>query len=279
MRNKVHLIICSCIIISIAIVISIRGGLAIKKYSGIRRLCDAIAINDTKEALDIIPKIDDVNSFTSPIILNNIFRLLDHQVQCPLVEACKAGNYEIAKELLLQGADPNQCLQGYWGPMEATFLNPNEDRLAIAQLLIEHGAEVNLHGSGDSALFNELQNMAYRTDSSIQKDIYHASILLLLDHGADPVDENGNTVMHYICYSGDMVLLQQLSVTHSSQLDAKNANGQTPLMWAAEGECEEVIEYLLYIGVDATATDTEGKTAYDYAVQSDNNDIIALLGN
>ena len=108
-------------------------------------------------------------------------------------------------------------------------------------MLITHGAEIDSSGSGDSALFNELQNMIY---SQNRESFDPEAVLLLLENGAAPIDAKGNTVMHYVCYTGDMELLEKLSDKYSEYLYWQNQQGQTPLIWAIEGGAEEVVNYL-----------------------------------
>ena len=55
--------------------------------------------------------------------------------------------------------------------------------------------------------------------------------------------------------------------------------GITALMFAARDSTPEMVKLLLDYGADKSIKSTDGKTAYDYAVQFNNKDIIALLEN
>ena len=50
-------------------------------------------------------------------------------------------------------------------------------------------------------------------------------------------------------------------------------------MFAAMDSTPEMVKFLLDYGADRSIKSTDGKTAYDYAVQFNNKDIIALLEN
>ena len=55
--------------------------------------------------------------------------------------------------------------------------------------------------------------------------------------------------------------------------------GETALMFAARESTSEMVELLLSFGADSSMRSFDGKTAYDYAVQANNKDIIAILEN
>lgn len=51
----------------------------------------------------------------------------------------------------------------------------------------------------------------------------------------------------------------------------------TALMFAARDSTQEMVQLLLCYGADKSCKSSNGKTAYDYAVQSNNKEIIAML--
>lgn len=55
--------------------------------------------------------------------------------------------------------------------------------------------------------------------------------------------------------------------------------GITALMFAARDSTPEMVQLLLDYGADKSIKSTDGKTAYDYAVQSNREDIIAILND
>ena len=59
--------------------------------------------------------------------------------------------------------------------------------------------------------------------------------------------------------------------------NAKNVEGKTPLMLAAELDCLEIVELLIEKNVDALAQTVQGETAYDLAVKRGHTKIAAVL--
>ena len=57
----------------------------------------------------------------------------------------------------------------------------------------------------------------------------------------------------------------------------QNKYGKTALHRAAENNAYDMALFLVEKGIDTSIKDANGQTAYDYAVQSNNKDIIALL--
>ena len=73
-----------------------------------------------------------------------------------LVEACREGDYYTAECLLKAGADPNYTYDGYFTAIEAVYSSPvKRNRLELAKLLVEYGADVTKYSSGIEAVFIE----------------------------------------------------------------------------------------------------------------------------
>ena len=72
----------------------------------------------------------------------------------PLVEACYHRNVQAVTVLLENGADPNRFFDGQWSPLEAAMLHGpvSEESYQIARLLLDHGADPNLHGGDETLL-------------------------------------------------------------------------------------------------------------------------------
>ena len=81
--------------------------------------------------------------------------------------------------------------------------------------------------------------------------------------------------MMNLCKTGVDVKSLDMVVKYGADINAKDNNGRTALMYAvAFNPNPEVVKYLLAHGADAKITDLQGKTALDYA---SDNEIIQLL--
>ena len=244
------------------------------------KLCSMINAGSTESAIEYIGKVADVNEYSAPLWTRRILSMVETDLELPLVTACEKGDIQVVQALLEHGADPNQYLDGNWSPMEATFISNKPNRLAIAKLLIQYGADVDAYGSHMSGLFHELLRYAYSTsDTTEELEEHKACILFLLNSGAAPIDDGGNTIMHYACRSNHVDFISTLTTDYGELLDYKNHQDKTPLMWAIVGKSEDAVAFLLAHNVDVKATDVNGKSVLDYALESENPRIIELITN
>lgn len=242
------------------------------------KLCSMIYAGNTESAIEYIEKVADVNEYSAPLWTRRILNMVEVDLDLPLVVACREGNVQVVRVLLEHGADPNLYLDGNWSPMEATFISNKPDRLAIAKLLIQYGADVDAYGSHMSGLFHQLLLYSYSSSDTVEElKAQEACILFLLSSGASPIDDYGDTIMHYVCRSNNVDFISTLTADYGELLDHKNHQNQTPLMWATAEESEDAVVFLLTHSVDLNATDVNGKSVLDYALESGNQRIIDLI--
>jgi len=80
----------------------------------------------------------------------------------------------------------------------------------------------------------------------------------------------GQTLLMNLCRTGVDIKALDMVVKYGADINAKDNNGRTALMYAAAFNSNpEVIKYLLDHGADAKITDLQGKTALDYAANSE----------
>lgn len=77
-------------------------------------------------------------------------------------------------------------------------------------------------------------------------------------------DENGETVLHQSCLSGQLEIVRLL-VENGAELELRDDRGWTCLHYAAFGGRVDVVNFLINSCVDVTATSLEGKLAIDVA--------------
>jgi hypothetical protein len=128
---------------------------------------------------------------------------------------------------------------------------------ALAIQLIHGGADVNEKSKEGATLLMEYCHFP---------DVPMASFLLR--HGAKPEaarSPKGRTALMVACAYWCGLDMVKLLVTYGADVNAKAADGSTPLMLAAMNEKQDVVDYLLSRGANAKAGDAKGQTALDYA--------------
>lgn len=280
MRNKK---ICIPILLAVAVLflsgLFVIGVFQVIEHVQSAKLCSMINAGSTESAIEYIEKVADVNEYSAPLWLRRLLNMVEDDIDLPLVVACREGDLRVVKALLEHGADPNLYLVGNWSPMEATFISNKPDRLAIAKLLLQYGADVDAYGSYMSGLFHQLLFYSYNTTYDTAEEIKEEEecILFLLNSGASPIDDNGDTIMHFICRSNHVDFISTLSTDYGELLDYRNHQNKTPLMWAIVEKSEDAVAFLLTHNVDAKAADDSGKSVLDYALESENQRIIDLI--
>jgi uncharacterized protein len=198
-----------------------------------------------------------------------------------LIPACKSGDPEVVKLVLDQGADPsfNDGL-----PLRIASHNAP---VAIIQLLLDRGAQVDLRPSGSAdrtalavacfrgrpdiatVLLDKGANIEVKVDKEgktplmlaldlARTDPGRAVVKLLLSRKADVNARNstGSTALHQACFDGlpDMV---RLLLDSKADIQAKDNRGLTPLLAAVIPGHVSVVRLLLDKGADPNAK-TEG---------------------
>lgn len=167
----------------------------------------------------------------------------------PLSVACEIGNYEVVKLLVDYGATADNVEGTDWGPFIKTLFIYNRDDAEIIKLLLENSTGSN-YQEGDLKYIVEAANTFPRLPDSEEYDEQAAKditeiVILFLDRG--------------------------------ESINSFNSAGQTLLILAVKRENIPLAEYLISQGCDLDAADVYGKTAADYAVESENQELITLF--
>jgi ankyrin repeat protein len=241
-------------------------------------LCKLIGNGETEKAISLINRMSTIhiNSYSAPLFVRPILlRMFERGLELPLLSACQEGNYEVAKVLLEKGADPNKFLMGSWTPIEAVFARHQENRYEIAKLLIEYGADVNLHGGRNPAFIEE--SIRFGSENFDEIKVYR-NLTLLWDNGADLVDSDGGTALHYAALGNKAEAIRMLLDNYYTNVDyADTETGVTPLMSGALKGSIDAVKILLEYGADMSIKDMDGKTAYDHAIENGHTELAELL--
>lgn len=104
------------------------------------------------------------------------------------------------------------------------------------------------------------------------------TIRILLSMRADvhAVNPRGRGVLHLAGVEGDQVALEMF-IEAKADLNAQDAAGFTPLMWAAGRNCVPVVKMLLDRGADANIKAVRGQTALTFALTNGNDAVVDVL--
>lgn len=174
----------------------------------------------------------------------------------PLIHAeskdCKP---EVVRLLLEAGADPNDC-DGF-----GMFPLMHSRHVQITRMLLEAGADIHaVEPQGRTALF-----------FSPRADI----VKLLLEKGANPYvkEQDGATPLMY----ARTPAVAQALMGAGADADARTQDGRTVLHCATMFQRLTMVKFWLKQGINPDAVDNYGKTAYDYAEELDDVELMSLL--
>ncbi len=131
-------------------------------------------------------------------------------------------------------------------------------RAGVAELLLAHGANVNLTAMDSSPLYATMMSCGKRTAPHLTE--------LLLAHGADVNFKSGiggKTALHWAAMNDLTDCVKQL-LAHGANVDAKDWERETPLCHASP----EVMELLLSHGADINSKNKRGQTLLHQAMSS-----------
>lgn len=96
----------------------------------------------------------------------------------------------------------------------------------------------------------------------------------------DEQDSLGQTALHHAVRNGNFELVK-LIITHKPNINARDRQGFTPLMFVAENqnceECIKIVELLLKKGALVNIKNKFGQTAFHYATASGNTELSKRL--
>ena len=169
-----------------------------------------------------------------------------------LSNAAMIGDINTIRLLIDGGADIDSLVDGYFlENWTALMTASSQGYVAIAELLISHGADVNaVNSQGRTALME-----AVRLGSL---DV----AALLIKHGANinAKDHYGNTpLMHSVSSNEGRII--ELLLTYGADIDIQNNKGETALMIAVRLDCLVAILTLRDHGANLELRNEDGRTA------------------
>jgi ankyrin repeat protein len=189
----------------------------------------------------------------------------------PLRLACSLRCLEIVKLLLVYGADPNQTDQD----LDTALLcccdgsEHQELRVELVSLLLTHNAKIDIHPKNQDGALHKAAMYG------------HPELLrLLIEAGADVNEKGGygRTPLIYAASSGVVASLQML-ITAGADVNAKNEGGQNALFDSISGlhPSANIVEVLIDAGIDLTLIAQYNHTAFTWAANYGQHEIVELL--
>jgi len=185
----------------------------------------------------------------------------------PLFVAIRRGHTDIAMLLLDRGADPALCDPRKTNALMFACWKGN---LAVATRCVNAGVPINAtNDSGEAPLLF--------ASSFCSEDI----VRMLLARGANPVarDPEGMTALHWAAFRGCPDVMPALLEAAPQLLNRQDKTGRTPLMMAVIAGEVTAVQQLLELGADSGIGDDHGRTAHDWAKQTENSEITDLLSS
>lgn len=207
---------------------------------------------------------------------------MNWRVCYPLNEVCGTGNINLIELLIENGADVN-CNDGLT-PLSIIYNSKADNWYEISQILIENGASLNYitdYSGGKSSVLQDIVKVRSGAALPGYKPESKEEVIKAFNYAIENINHNNVNWMRVLQHSvsNDRIEIVKLLLEQEYCTVNDTSVGMTALMFAARDSTPEMVQLLLDYGADKSIKSTDGKTAYDYAVQFNNKDIMALLEN
>lgn len=172
-----------------------------------------------------------------------------------IFKAAEAGDICRVQDLIAQGADVNKLRDSCCWSQTPLYYAAEKGHRDIVQLLLDHGADVNLKNEiGHTALYEAAETG--RTEA----------VQILLEMGArvDLQSRDGLTPLHVAAQAGNTAMVQIL-LNKGSFINQPDNYGYTPLHRAADFNKKATVEMLMARGANIYLRDRKGKMPLDIA--------------
>lgn len=206
--------------------------------------------------------------------------ILDDWNRNPLQEAATIGNYNAVVALVEAGANVNFINSiTIRTPLIDSLRSSEVNRFLIANYLVDHGADVNYsitkHGIGNALA----ESISYYGVSMVESYDFFLR-MISLDSNPYIYVSPGNIFLKSAFDKHKLVMVYLLE-NEMFDVNAVNEEGFSALMFLARFTIDELniemVNILLEHGADKTLVNEDGMTAYDYALETGNVELINLL--
>jgi ankyrin repeat protein len=195
--------------------------------------------------------------------------LKDKFGRTPLHLAVELRKLEVAKFLVITGANVNSVTENYSTPLLAALVNVD---VASIRYLLGHGAKADVKNSkNESSLHVAIRAI---DDNKIRYNV--VQLLLACRVKINDGDFEKSTALHLALIKEDFSLFYLL-ISRGSLINLKNSYGYSPLYIAVARNLLEEAKILLKLGANVNDSDNCKVTILVEAVEQANEDMIRLL--
>ena len=252
------------------------------------KLIAAIEKNDVDELRRLLEEGCDPNQTTLPP--GKLWSLWEMTAKRPISVACLTGSYELVDLLITYGATAEHIEYTDWSPLQIALDYYEESDFELIKLLLANGANPQIIENGDIPLFvaacispNKIYSEFEVSNSRRQSEGFKGFVDGLLKALALPL--RGGPVAS-VTETDEYDLVAAMGITRivdlfldQESIDSVNNFGESLLICAVRAKNYYLAEFLLSKGCDPSIKDNSGKTAYDYAVEAQDETLISLLSD
>ncbi len=305
-KNKTFKLIILCVCLGIIVVSIIACVVSIIARAKIRNdkiseakenLFSAIVEGDMstiESILEEYPRLINAKPHSSDLIA----RFFESGNATPLLEAIRLNNIDLIKYLVKNGADvniSNGTIESY--PiieiLNRGFGELAEIRYEMAWLLIENGADLTVGQQYYTVPYSIVSVKIAEPDSPLQQQSLELmKYVIEQEISLDPPDPTNsqsgdfyrhtwheiNEIIGWAARKNHILVTEYFLQSNMYSVDDIVAlDGSTSLIQAVKGQSLGTCKLLIEYGADTTIVDDHGKSAYDYAVEIGDQEIIDLL--
>ena len=279
--KRIKLVWCLGIVIG-AFAIWFLTNFALRDYLDAKKLIKSIRNQDLSAIEEIIHKNPKcINTYPS-ITTRGCHSAMNARVNYPLNEACVTGNIDIIELLIENGADVN-CNDGRT-PLSITYTSKVDNWYNISLILIENGASLDYTTEYTSGQSSILQDIVTSRPGANAPDYIADNSDEVIKAFTFALENCNHSNVEWMRVLQDCVIYDRIEIVKilldQGYCDVNDTSvGMTALMFAARDSTLEMVQLLLDYGADKSHVSYKGKTAYDYAVEFQKEDMIAILQN
>lgn len=195
----------------------------------------------------------------------------------PLIIACEKGDENIISLLLDSGADINKK-DSYTGqtPLLAALHGTKANRFSLAFYLIDKGANIYALQKNNTPLQETLYVSPNDEEDTI-KEGFELFKFFMKNNADIKLRATKENALTYSARYKNYNVVKYLIENKYFDINSYDDFGNTALITAVKYGNENIVELLIELGADKYLPDFEGKTAVDYANESEREFIKSLL--